>query len=73
MSQQKKLAGNAADKRSRSRWRKLWNAEMMRGTRLRKRLLNKKIRRMGKAGEIIMAVPTARLRGGQKISGQFRK
>lgn len=52
MSQQKKLAGNAADKRSRSRWRKLWNAEMMRGTRLRKRLLNKKIRRMGKAGEI---------------------
>lgn len=52
MSQQKKLAENAADKRSRSRWRKLWNAEMMRGTRLRKRLLNKKIRRMGKAGEV---------------------
>ena len=52
MSQQKKLAGNAADKRSRSRWRKLWNAEMMHGTRLRKRLLNKKIRRMGKAREV---------------------
>lgn len=52
MSQQKKLAGNAADKRSHSRWRKLWNAEMMRGARLRKRLLNKKIRRMGKAGEV---------------------
>lgn len=52
MSQQKKLAGNASDKRSRSCWRKLWNAEMMRGTRLRKRLLNKKIRRMGKDGEV---------------------
>jgi len=52
MNQQKKLAGNAADKRSRSRWRKQWNAEMMRGTRLRKRLLNKKIRRMGKDGEV---------------------
>lgn len=73
MSQQKKLAGNAADKRSRSRWRKLWNAETMYGTRLRKRLLNKKIRRMEKPGKSIMAAPTARLRGGQKISGQFRK
>lgn len=34
MSQQKKLAGNAADKRSRSRWRKLWNEEMMRGQKI---------------------------------------
>ncbi|EOS27159.1 hypothetical protein C806_00752 [Lachnospiraceae bacterium 3-1] len=52
MNQQKKLAGNAADKRSHSRWRKLWNAEMMRGARLRKRLLTKIIRRMGKSGEV---------------------
>lgn len=47
-----KIAGNAADKRSRSRWGKLWKAEMMHGTRLRKRLLNKKIRRMGKTGKV---------------------
>lgn len=40
------------DKRSRSCCKKLWNVEMMHGTRFRKRLLNKKIRRMGKAGEI---------------------
>ena len=32
MSQQKKLAGNAADKSSHSRWRKLWNAEIARHT-----------------------------------------